>query len=114
MNLRQKQSLFVKLVADLIQFAYANGYELTFGECYRSPEEARRLAESGAGITASLHTQRLAIDLLLFKDGEWLTRSEDYAVLGTYWKTLDPLCRWGGDFRRVDGNHFSLEHLGRA
>ena len=40
MTLREKQSAFVRLVAELIQQATAQGTELTFGEAYRSPEEA--------------------------------------------------------------------------
>ena len=32
MSLREKQSRFVVLVAELILFAEANGYELTFGD----------------------------------------------------------------------------------
>jgi hypothetical protein len=111
MTLREKQSLFVALVAELIQHAYAHGYELTFGDCYRSPEEAARLAKEGKGITRSLHTQRLAIDLNLFRDGVFLSSSESHRPLGEWWEAQHPLCRWGGRFS--DGNHYSLEHEGR-
>jgi hypothetical protein len=110
MTLRQKQSLFVQLVALLIQHAYDNGYELTFGECYRPPETAAIMAKQGKGISNSLHTQKLAIDLNLFKDGVFLSSSASHKPLGDYWKTLNPLCRWGGDFN--DGNHYSIEHNG--
>ena len=113
-SLGERQRVFVYLVAKLIQFAYDHGYELSFGEAYRSPQEAARLAAAGLGITNSLHTDRLAIDLNLFKDRKLLERSEDYAALGTYWKTLHPLCSWGGDFTtRPDGNHFSVSYGGR-
>lgn len=113
MTLGEKQRLFTRLVARLIDFAYANGYELTFGDAYRSPEEAARNARSGTGIANSLHTQRLAVDLNLFRDGAYLTDSEAYRPLGEFWKTLDPACCWGGDFQsRPDGNHFSITHNG--
>lgn len=113
MNLREQQSLFVKLVGQLIAWTYANGLELTFGECYRTPEQAALNAKTGAGISNSLHTKRLAIDMMLFKDGNYIDKSELYEPLGTYWKGLHPLCRWGGDFHdRPDGNHFSMEWLG--
>ena len=111
MTTRQKQSLFVELVAHLILQARRSGYEFTFGEAYRSPEEAARLAKLGKGIAASLHTQRLAIDFNLFKDGRYLTRTEAYRPLGAYWESLHPLCRWGGQFG--DGNHFSITHGGK-
>lgn len=111
MTLREKQSLFVRLIAELIVFATAEGYELTFGEAWRSTEEAARLAKLGTGIRRSLHTDRLAIDFNLFKDGVWLKQTEDFLPLGDWWETRHTLCRWGGRFR--DGNHFSLDHEGR-
>lgn len=118
MTLGEKQRLFPQLVAQLIHYAYASGYELTFGDAYRSPQQAAANAASGTGIANSLHTQRLAIDLNLFKGGVYLTRSEDYRMLGEYWKGLHPDCAWGGDFKdarglpRPDGNHFSITHNG--
>lgn len=113
MTLGEKQRLFTRLVAKLIDFAYASGYELTFGDAYRSPAQAAANAAAGSGIVNSLHTQRLAVDLNLFRNGVYLTKSEDYKPLGDYWKTLDPACSWGGDFiSRPDGNHFSITHNG--
>lgn len=111
-TLRQKQSRFVKLVGLLIEWAYQQGYELTFGEAFRTPEQAALNAKSGKGIANSLHTQRLAIDLMLFKDGKYLTATPDYKALGEYWESLAPDCAWGGRFN--DGNHFSIRHGGRA
>lgn len=110
MTLRQKQSFFVELVARLIQEANRQGYELTFGEAYRPPETAALMEKQGKGIKNSLHTLKLAIDLNLFKDGVYLSSTESHRPLGTYWKSLNPMCRWGGDFN--DGNHYSLEHNG--
>lgn len=113
MPLREKQSLFCSLVAKLIIFAYAQGYELTFGEVLRSIADAKQNAQSGAGISNSLHLLALAVDFHLFKDGVYLQNTIEYKILGDYWKSLNPLCRWGGDFTsRPDGNHFSLEHMG--
>lgn len=117
MTLRQKQSAFARLVADLIIEADRLGYEVTLGEAYRSPEEAARLAKAGKGVAKSLHTQRLAIDLNLFQGGKYLTASEAYRPLGLYWEsrsTVGARCCWGGRFEpRADGNHFSIEHEGR-
>ena len=112
MTLGEKQRLFVSLVAKLITWAYANGYEFTFGDAYRSPEEAILNAASGKGIKNSNHPRRLAIDLNLFINGQYRTSSEDYRPLGEYWMKLHPLCCWGGDFSKPDGNHFSLVHEG--
>ena len=111
MTLREKQSFFAALVANLIEEAFQRGYEVTFGEAYRSPEEAARLAKLGKGIKNSLHTSRLAVDLNLFKDGKYLSSTESHRPLGEWWERQHPLCRWGGRFN--DGNHYSLEHEGR-
>jgi hypothetical protein len=110
-TLREKQSLFVRLTARLIRHAEDSGYELTWGEAYRSPEEAARLAKLGKGIATSLHTQRLAVDLNLFRDGVYLSSTEAHRPLGEWWEQQHELCAWGGRFK--DGNHYSLSHGGR-
>jgi hypothetical protein len=115
MTLLEKQQLFARLAAALILRATALGFEVTLGEAYRSKEEAERLSALGKGSKVSLHQDRLAIDLNLFRNGAYLTRTEDYTPLGDWWKAQHALCRWGGDFAtRKDGNHFSLAHGGRA
>lgn len=114
MTLRQKQSVFARLVGHLLRRAYAQGYEVTLGEAYRSPEEAARLARAGRGIAQSLHTLRLAIDVNLFKDGRYLRSAEAHRPLGEWWEALstaDYTCAWGGRFG--DGNHYSVVHDGR-
>ena len=112
MTIREKQSVFARNIARLIQFAYAEGYEVTFGEAWRPPETAAMYAADGRGISNSLHTQRLAVDFNLFFDGKWLQDSASFGLLGAYWKTLHPDNRWGGDFRKPDGCHFSMTHGG--
>lgn len=112
MTLREQQSLFVQLVANLINWSYENGYELTFSEAYRSPQEAAINAQTGAGISNSLHTERLAIDLNLFRDGVLLDTVADYEPMGDYWKSLHVLARWGGNFSSPDADHFSLTYGG--
>lgn len=110
LTLGEKQRDFTLLVAELIRWAYEQGFELTFGEAYRTPEQAALNAQSGAGIANSLHTKRLAIDLNLFIDGVYQTQSEAYRPLGEKWESMGGA--WGGRFSRPDGNHFSLEHEG--
>lgn len=110
MTLREKQSAFAWFVSLLIQRADALGYQVTLGEAYRSPEEAARLAKTGKGIANSLHTVKLAIDLNLFRDGHYLSSTAAHQPLGEWWETLHPLCRWGGRFKRADGNHYELRH----
>lgn len=111
MTLGEKQRHFCKLIGQLIGWAYANGYELTFGEAQRSMEQAVANSRSGAGIVNSLHLIRLALDLNLFKDGIYQADTEAYRPLGEFWESIGG--SWGGRFKtRPDGNHFSLEHNG--
>jgi len=138
LSLGQKQRLFSSLVSKLLGEIYSKGYECSFGETYRSDEQAvinsygetRRaiLANAlandytalaiaisnngkGNGILLSLHRDRLAIDLNLFKGGVYLSTDNDHKPFGEWWEKQHDLCRWGGRFN--DGNHYSLEHQGR-
>ena len=113
MTLGQRQRLFTQLISKLIVFAYDNGYELTFGDAYRDPRVHGDVGSKKSYSSAnSLHKQRLAVDFNLFKNGVYLTATNDHKALGEYWESLHPLCRWGGRFN--DGNHYSLEYGGRA
>lgn len=115
MTLRQKQSLFAKNVAILINHIYDMGYEVTFSDAYRSPEQAKLYAKAGKGIVDSLHCKRLAIDLNLFdSSGKWLVDKKDWEQFGLYWESLNKMNRWGGFFvekykgKIVDSNHFEM------
>lgn len=111
MTLGEKQQLFTVMIGNLIHWAEEKGYRLTFGEAYRTPEQAALNAKKGSGISNSLHTQRLAVDFNLFINGQYMTRTEDYRPLGEYWESIGG--SWGGRFKsNPDGNHFSLEHNG--
>ena len=112
LGLEGKQRLFAKLTANLISYINSQGYEVTFGEAYRTPEQANWDAEHGTGIKNSVHCLRLAVDFNLFKDGKYLPNAVDHKPFGEWWKQQNPLCRWGGDFHILDGNHYSMEHNG--
>ena len=112
MTLGEKQRRFTECIGRLIEFAYHEGFELTFGDAYRSPEQAAANAAAGTGISNSVHTIRLAVDFNLFVNGQYRPDPEPYAPLGEFWLTLDPLARWGGSWKKKDANHFSFEHNG--
>lgn len=110
MTLGQMQRKFTRMIADLIIFAYDNGYELTLGDAFRDPRVHGSVGEKKSYSSAnSNHKIRLAIDLNLFKDGVFLTSSEDHKPLGQYWESIGG--SWGGRFD--DGNHYSLEWQGK-
>lgn len=96
------------MLSELLAHIYATGYECTLGEAYRPPETAALYEKQGKGIKNSLHSQRLAVDLNLFRNGMFLSSTEDHRPLGEWWEKQDPLCRWGGHFSRPDGNHYEI------
>ena len=108
-TLRQKQWRFVRMIAELVDFADRRGYELTYGDAYRDPRVHGALGvKQGYGHRSSAHKNRLAVDFNLFLGGKWLNKTEDYAALGEYWESIGGT--WGGRF--ADGNHFSIENDG--
>lgn len=110
----ERQQRFALLLGQLLVWAFESGYRVTVGEAWRPEATSRWYASLGTGIPDSLHTVRLAVDLNLFVDGVYQETSEVYRPLGDHWKSLDPDARWGGDFKKCDGNHFSLAYNGRA
>lgn len=113
-ELLEKQFLFTRLTAKLLEFIHASGLECTFGETWRTPEQAALNAKKGIGIANSLHIARLAIDLNLFtKSGKWLTTFKDHEPIGLWWEQQNDLCAWGGKFSKPDPGHFSIMHEGR-
>ncbi len=100
-TLRQKQSRFARMLARLILHAEVLGYEITMGH-------GKRCQDCPVGAANSLHKQRLAQDLNLFKNGRYLRSTAAHRPLGEYWESIGGT--WGGRFH--DGNHYSLEHRG--
>lgn len=108
MSLLQQQ--FAQDAAKLIQYAPTIGCDVTFAEAWRTPQQAQWDADHGTGIGCSLHIQRLAVDLNVIVNGVY--QPDDslgfYKKLGDFWKSLGPDHYWGGDFQRVDADHFSI------
>lgn len=108
MNLGALQQEFTYMVARLVYWVYQNrpSYKLTYGEAFRTPEQCVLNAAKGSGISNSLHSRRLAVDLNLFIDGVYQEDSIAYEPLGRYWESIGG--SWGGRFTKPDGNHFSF------
>ena len=108
-SLSDAQRRFVPMVAKLIEWVYKQpGMSLTFGEAWRTPEQALWNQQHGLGIAKSLHCERLAIDLNLFIDGEYQTTGDPYTPLGVFWESIGGV--WGGRFvhPRPDFDHFEI------
>lgn len=104
------QEEFAQAAAKLIQKAAELGYTVTLGEAWRTPEQAQWNADHHLGVAHSLHMERLAIDLNVFKDGVYQAddSSGAYSALGAWWKGQGAAYRWGGDFQLVDLDHYSI------
>ena len=100
MKLGKKQELFAKLYAEHILWLYDNGYKCRLGDVFAHDRHKEN----------SNHYKKLAGDINLFKDGEYITTTEGHRESGEMWETRHELCRWGGRFD--DGNHYSLLHKG--
>ena len=118
MTLGQTQRKFTRCVGQLIMHAYAEGYEISLGDAYRDPRVFGMVGANkpaAYGHRSSCHKSRLAIDLNLFKDGEFLHATSDHADLGSWWealgKAVDLPLTWGGRFN--DGNHYSCAWKGQ-
>jgi len=110
MTLGRKQEIFAEHLSTLIELMFKMGYRVRIGEVERSKQEAIR-----RGFRNSNHTRRLAADLHLFKDGKYLTKTEDHRVFGEIWESFSRVIdgtkinfAWGGRFK--DGNHYSIQH----
>ena len=108
MSLVQDQAEFLLQACKLIQYAAEQGWTVTGGELFRTPEQQEIYLKTGRSKTmASNHLKRCAIDLNFFKDGKLVWDREQLAQLGAYWESLHPKNRWGGNFKSlVDCPHF--------
>jgi len=108
-----KQQTFSRLVPSLIIHAHVLGFEVTLGDCFRDPRVHGKFGEkSSYSHRNSAHKLKLAIDLNLHKDGVYCTGTEAHRCLGAFWKERHPDNRWGGDFTKPDGNHYSHFYRG--
>ncbi len=108
-TLGQKQRRLTAMLVSLLNHAHELGFEVTLGDAFRDPRAFGLIGEvKGYGHARSAHKSRLAIDLNLFKDGKYLSSTEDHQQLGEYWESIGGT--WGGRFK--DGNHYSIEHDG--
>jgi hypothetical protein len=109
-TLGEAQRRLPLMIACLIVHAYDLGYQLTFGDAYRDPRAFGEFGVAGGpyGERSSNHKRRLAVDFNLFKNGVFLTSTEDHKPLGEFWESIGGA--WGGRFE--DGNHYSVEFGG--
>lgn len=115
MTLRQARCLYTRALATLILRASDYGFDIAFDEV---TDRITTKDPTTDHMPGSVHELGLAADLLLYRDGVYLTKTEDYTSLGELWERMGielglPLV-WGGRFTHPDGNHFSMRWAGKA
>lgn len=140
MSLGAKQELFAELECQIVPKAISLGFKVRGGEYLRFQQQCdynathcgqckqtrahrnhkaaiysavavRRHKFRAIGSRNSLHKDKLAKDVILFKNGKPRWDTESYRELGEWWEGLHELTAWGGRFN--DGGHFSVTHGGR-
>ena len=107
---------FSLAVARFILFVNAHDCRCSLKECYRTQEQQDIYLQLRKTKTRnSQHLKGLAIDICIFRRGQWLTTYAELKEFGEYWQRLGADFRWGGDWNRTgqqsdfyDGIHFEF------
>jgi peptidoglycan L-alanyl-D-glutamate endopeptidase CwlK len=104
MKLGEHQERFSEDLCQLLTYAMSHGYKVRMGEVERPLAMQEVYFKTGRSKTMnSMHLKKCAVDLHFFKDGQICYPKE----LGDFWEALDPLNRWGGNWKDFkDGPHF--------
>lgn len=110
---------FTAAIKQLLMWASDNlpQFNIAFGEGLVSQTDAADGDYDGPHMKGGGHYAGVAIDLVVYDSaGRYISDGEHqvYQELGKKWRTIDSLCRWGGDFSNPDPNHFSFTWGGRS
>lgn len=107
MSLGQKQELFSRYFAQLLEKIFALGWEVRIGEIWRPQEMQDLYLKTGKSKAKySKHQDKVAADIYVFCAGKQISSAE-MRILGEFWESLDPHNRWGGNFQSLrDEPHF--------
>lgn len=133
-GMQQKQFVFSKMFGELLIWIHQQGYTCQLGDAWRSTDklyvpggvegfeddlkysyQELLFYNKKSKVTYGKHNDRLAIDLVIYKNEIPLT-SEEYRPIGEKWETMGG--RWGGRFGIIkeeynvkigwDAGHFEL------
>jgi hypothetical protein len=109
-NAITQQFAFAQDLMKLYQHIVSKGLFYTLGESWRPDWVEQKYREMGLSktIKTSPHGDRLAQDLNIFRANyQPITTVKDLQEIGAYWKSLNPLNIWGGDWKDpIDPLHF--------
>jgi len=110
MSLGEMQEKQVSMLARLVIYGESLGCRFRQGDAYRDRRTNGEWGEKiGYSAAHSVHKIKLANDLNLFIDGEWIINSDHpmWIVLHDYWELMG-----GAPMIENDANHFSQEYKG--
>ena len=114
-ELLDKRLRFTRNMITLIaRFNQMPGHAIAWGRDFDEQYERTSNGKVVRHMRNSLHYLGLANDLALYINGAYQEHTEAYAEMGAFWKSLDADNRWGGDFSKPDGCHFSIHYQGRS
>lgn len=116
-----KQQLYSWCVSRLLTWVYDQmvGVRLVMGEQFVGLTDARDGDHDGPHRADGAHYHKTGGDWDLFINCTFERPQGEYCpdgghpiwkMIGEKWKSLHPLCRWGGDFASRDSNHLSILH----
>ena len=114
MKLSDQQFEFAKDCILLELWMFNQEYKFTYGEAWRPDEMQKIYYEQGKSKIKERgpHGNRLARDYNIFINDKLTYSKENLQSIGDFWESLDPLNRWGGNFKSfVDTSHFEREKI---
>ena len=114
-ELLEKRLRFTRYLTTLVtHFNQQPNVDVAYGRDFDEEYERTKEGKPVRHMRGSLHYLGLANDLALYVGGVYQESTEAYAEMGAFWKRLDKDNRWGGDFKKADGNHFSITFGGKS
>lgn len=119
MRLSDQQWAFGRDVNMLTNYLISRGVKYTIGKAWRRPSTQKWLYKKGwTDIEkGGDHFYKLGIDIFVWINGRFMrnnfSNKELVEPLGTYWKNLNPLNHWGGDWIIGKDHQPDLAHYGR-
>ena len=115
LTLRTARTHFTEAITLLVAYMISQGYEVALDEGMTRVTEKVPQTNHMPG---SLHEIGLAQDIDLYKNGIYLSETEDHAAFGLWWEDYGvehglPLA-CGGNFKDMDANHYSLRWGGKS
>jgi len=116
MKLSDQQFEFAKDCVLLELWMINHGYKFTYGEAWRPDEMQKIYYEQGKSKIKERggpHGYRLARDYNIWVNGKLTYAKEILQPIGDFWESLNPLNRWGGNYKGdfIDTPHFERRRV---